>query len=61
MCLCVCVSVVGGGVGAGASGSEHAGAGEETHAASLQILGQTQHGPHPSESSVLLHRKYVST
>lgn len=48
-------SVAGGGVRAGASGPHYSGVGEETHAAALQILGETQHGPHPAESSLLFH------
>lgn len=51
----MCVSVVGGGVRAGASRPDCSGVGKETHAAALQILGETQHGPYPAESSLLLH------
>lgn len=53
--VCGCVSVVGGGVRVGASGPNYSGVGEETHAAALQILGETQHGPHPAESSLLFY------
>ena len=48
-------SAAGGGVGAGASGPHCPGVGEETHAAALQILAETQHGSHPAESSLLFH------
>lgn len=51
----LCVSVVGGGVRAGESGPDCSGPGEKTHAAALQILDQTEHEPHPAESSLLLH------
>lgn len=53
--VCICVSVVGGGVRAAASGPDCSGVGEEAHAAPFQILGETQHGPYPAESSLLLH------
>lgn len=51
----VCVAVVGGGVRAGASGPDCVGAGTETHAETLQIVGQTQHEPYPAESPLFLH------
>ena len=35
----VCVSVAGGSVRVGASGLDYSGAGKETHAAALQVLG----------------------
>lgn len=51
----VSASVAGCGVRVGTSGPERSGSGEEAHAAALQILGQTQHGPHQAESSLLLY------
>jgi len=51
----VCVPVVGGGVGAGASVPDCSGAGEETHAAALQILGQTEHESYPAEGPLLFY------
>lgn len=49
------VSAVDGGVRAGETGPDCAGVGEETHAATLQVVGQTQHEAPPAEGSLLLH------
>lgn len=51
----VWVSVVGSGFRVGASGPNYPCVGEETHAAALQILGKTRHGPNPAESALLLY------
>lgn len=51
----ICVSVVSSGVRVEVPGPEYSGIGEKTHAATHQILGQAQHGPHPAESSLLLY------
>lgn len=57
----LCVSAAAGGVRARRpSGPDCPGAGKETHAATLQILGQKQHEPHPAEGPLFLYRQYVS-
>lgn len=48
-------AVAGGGLGAAAPGPDCSGAGEETHAAALQVLGETRHEPGTTEGPLLLY------
>lgn len=47
--------VAGGGLGAAAPGPDCSGAGKETHAAALQVLGEARHEPHTTEGPLLLY------